>query len=115
MSAIPGGARPRLRRGVRLRQDRLTGKYLLLRPERGFELRGSALDIVRLCDATATVAEIIDHLASAHGDVPRAEVAGDVTRLLEELVDRGLIAVAADDGEALSSGAAPTPSSGEVP
>lgn len=93
MSAISVAARPRLARGVRLREDHVTGKYLLLRPERGFELRGSALDVVRLCDGTRAVEEIIDHLASAHGETPRARVAGDVTRLLDELVERGLIAV----------------------
>jgi pyrroloquinoline quinone biosynthesis protein D len=89
-------ARPRLARGVRLRQDRLTGKYLLLRPERGFELRGSALDVVRLCDGATAVEEIIGHLAASHGETPRAQVAADVTRLLNELVERGLIAV--DEG-----------------
>jgi pyrroloquinoline quinone biosynthesis protein D len=112
VSALLAGARPRLARGVRLRQDRLTGKYLLLRPERGFELRGSALEVVRLCDAASTVTEIIDRLASVHGETPRAQVAGDVTRLLDELIERGLIAVdEAVTGPA--SGSASGPASGD--
>jgi pyrroloquinoline quinone biosynthesis protein D len=93
VSAISGEARPRLARGVRLRQDHVSGSYLLLRPERGFELRGSALDVVRQCDGASAVDEIIERLASAHHETPRAQVAGDVTRLLAELVERGLIAV----------------------
>jgi pyrroloquinoline quinone biosynthesis protein D len=110
LSAIPAGARPRLARGVRLRQDHVTGKYLLLRPERGFELRGSALDVVRQCDGASAVEEIIDRLASAHRETPRDRVAGDVTRLLDELVERGLIALD-EAGAAADAG----PSSGDGP
>lgn len=107
MSAISAGARPRLARGVRLRQDRVTGNYLLLRPERGFELRGSALDVVRQCDGASAVEEIIDRLAAAHCETPRVRVAEDVTRLLDELVERGLIAI---DEAAVAGG--PEPPSG---
>jgi coenzyme PQQ biosynthesis protein PqqD len=100
-ASIDEQARPRLARGVRLRQDRLTGKFLLLRPETGFELRGSALDIVRLCDGASTVAGIVDELAKTHADTARPEIAKDVARLLEELLARRLIAVEQDekDGE----------------
>jgi pyrroloquinoline quinone biosynthesis protein D len=93
---LAAGARPRLARGVRLRQDHITGNTLLLRPERGFELRGSALDIVRLCDATLTVDGIVERLVASHASAPRAEIAADVARLIEELADRGLIEI--DEG-----------------
>ena len=92
-ASIGADARPRLAPGVRLRHDRLTGNFLLLRPEKGFELRGSALDIVRLCDGASTVDSIIDQLAQNHRDAPRPEIATDVTRLLDELLARHLIAV----------------------
>jgi len=94
--AIGSDARPRLARGVRLRQDRLTGTFLLLRPERGFELRGSALDIVRLCDGASTVEGIVDRLAGDHQEATRPQIAADVARLLDELLALHLIAV---DGE----------------
>ena len=93
MSGVAAEARPRLAPGVRLRQDRLTGRYLLLRPEKGFELRGAALEIVRLCDGAATVAGIVERLAGEHADVPRARLTEDVMRLLDELRARGLIAL----------------------
>jgi pyrroloquinoline quinone biosynthesis protein D len=93
VTTVVAGARPRLARGVRLRLDHVTGKYLLLRPEQGFELQGSALEIVRLCDAVRTVDGIIDSLTAAHAGTSRAEIAADVVRLLEDLAARGLVDV----------------------
>ncbi|HEY8927204.1 MAG TPA: pyrroloquinoline quinone biosynthesis peptide chaperone PqqD [Polyangia bacterium] len=101
---LDGGARPRLARGVRLRQDRLTGKFLLLRPETGFELRGSALDIVRLCDGTSTVSSIVDQLAKNYGETARSQIAEDVARLLDELLARRLIAVREDGQDQVEGG-----------
>jgi pyrroloquinoline quinone biosynthesis protein D len=91
VTALVAGARPRLARGVRLRLDRISGKHLLLRPEQGFELQGSALEIVRLCTAALTVDGIVDNLAAAHEGVPRAQIAGDVLSLLQDLAARGLV------------------------
>jgi pyrroloquinoline quinone biosynthesis protein D len=99
VSGLAGATRPRLARGVRLRLDHVSGKYLLLRPERGFELVGSALAIVRLFAASPTaptaptIDGIIDSLAGTHEGTPRAEIAADVLRLLDELAARGLIEV----------------------
>ncbi|HEX2660475.1 MAG TPA: pyrroloquinoline quinone biosynthesis peptide chaperone PqqD [Polyangia bacterium] len=76
---------------MRLRLDRISGKHLLLRPEKGFELQGSSLEIVRLCDGAQTVDAIIDQLAAAYPDVSRAQIAEDVQRLLGQLAERGLI------------------------
>lgn len=86
-------ARPALARGVRLRLDRISGKTLLLRPEQGFELRGSALEVIRLCDGRRSVAEIVDVLAAAAVGTARAEIEADVQRLLSDLRRRGVIDV----------------------
>jgi len=91
MTLLADDARPALARGVRLRLDRITGKTLLLRPEQGFELRGSALDVVRLCDGRRSVTDIVDALAARVADTPRAEIAADVRRLLGELHGRGVL------------------------
>jgi pyrroloquinoline quinone biosynthesis protein D len=90
------GSRPRLARGARLRRDRLSGKLFLLRPETGFELLGSASEVVKLCTAKLTVAEIVDRLAESYRDVARDRIAEDVTRLLASLAHRGLIVVGDD-------------------
>lgn len=93
MTAIDVGSRPRLARGARLRRDRISGKLFLLRPETGFELLGSASEVVKLCAAKLTVAEIVDQLAESYRDVARDRIAEDVTRLLANLARRGLIVV----------------------
>jgi coenzyme PQQ biosynthesis protein PqqD len=76
---------------VRLRLDHITGKTLLLRPEQGFELQGSAIEILKLCTAEWTVDEIVGRLAAAHARTPRAEIADDIVRVLTDLVHRNLI------------------------
>lgn len=88
---IDAGARPHLARGVRLRRDRLTGAYLLLRPEQGFELQGSALEIIKLCVGELTVDGIVDRMGAMHDGTPRDQIAADVRRLLVEFVRRGVI------------------------
>jgi pyrroloquinoline quinone biosynthesis protein D len=93
VTEIDVGSRPRLARGVRLRLDRISGKLLLLRPEQGFELQGSASEVVKLCAAKLTIAEIVDRLAETYRDVARDHIAEDVARLLAELARRGLIVV----------------------
>jgi len=91
MPTIPSDARPRLARGVRLRLDRLTGGHLLLRPEQGFLLRGSALEVVKLFGTDLTVDGIVDLLADMHTATSRAQIAADVHRLLVDLARRGVV------------------------
>jgi len=111
VNELPGAARPRLARGVRLRRDNVAGKYLLLRPERGFELRGAALEIVRALEAGPTVDGLIEELAARHATdsaALAAEIAADVRRLLGELIDRGLLELeGAPQGAERSPGEAP--------
>jgi pyrroloquinoline quinone biosynthesis protein D len=96
VTPLGDGARPALARGVRLRLDRISGKTLLLRPEQGFELRGSALDVVQLCDGRRSVADIVDALAARATGTARAEIADDVRRLLGDLHQRGVVDIDAD-------------------
>jgi len=122
VSELPGAARPRLARGVRLRRDNVAGKYLLLRPERGFELRGAALEIVRALEAGPTVDGLIEELAARHATdsaALAAEIAADVRRLLGELIARGLVELEGGaEGEGRSPGGEPSrapAAAGETP
>jgi pyrroloquinoline quinone biosynthesis protein D len=82
--------RPALAAKARLRPDRLTGRTVLLAPERGLILSASAAAILELCDARRTVTEIVDLLVqSTGGDRPTIE--SDVQTLLEALAERGLV------------------------
>ena len=116
MNDLPGAARPRLARGVRLRRDNLAGKYLLLRPERGFELRGAALEIVRALEAGPTVDGLIEELAARHATdsaALAAEIGADVRRLLGELIARGLVEL--EGGHEGTGGDAPVDAPARIP
>jgi len=123
VNQLPGAARPRLARGVRLRRDNVAGKYLLLRPERGFELRGAALEIVRALEAGPTVDQLIEELAARHATddaALAAQIGADVRRLLGELIGGGLIELEAgphgDQGAGATPGASRAPAvAGQAP
>jgi len=83
--------RPRLAPKVRLRHDAQSGRYLLLYPEKGMQLNGTAADIVRLCTGERTVGEIIHELAQKYTSKPSEAIAGEVTQFLEALQARLLI------------------------
>ena len=83
--------RPRLSPKVRLRFDRRTGRYLLLYPETGLDLNGTATEIARLCTGEYTVAEIVRSVARIHGAVPYAEIEQHVNTFLTALADRALL------------------------
>jgi coenzyme PQQ biosynthesis protein PqqD len=87
---IPPDGRPVLATRARLRDDRISGRTMLLYPERGLALNDSAAAILRLCDARHTVAEIVQTLAAGRPEA-EATIAADVTALLEAMVERGLV------------------------
>ena len=87
--------RVRLARKVRLRRDPQSNRMMLLYPERGLELSGSAADIAALCDGR-TAAAIAGELCARYAGVARELVEQDVLAFLRSLAERGLLA---GDGE----------------
>jgi pyrroloquinoline quinone biosynthesis protein D len=83
--------RPRLAGKARLRYDRQSQRYLLLYPERGLELNGTAVDVVQLCTGEHTVAGIVQQLTEKYTDKPREVVEREVLSFLAALADRGLV------------------------
>ena len=81
---------PRLPRGVRLVDSPAQGGIVLLAPERVFKPDAVALEILKRCNGTATVAAIADALATAYS-APRERVLGDVKALLGSLADKQLL------------------------
>lgn len=84
--------RPSLASKARLRKDRHSGRVLLLYPERGMELNGSAAAIVELCTGQVTVNQIIDTLAERYAPTPRDAIAREVLQFLSALEERALLA-----------------------
>ncbi len=83
--------RPRLARRARLRHDPLSGRDVLLYPERGLMLSASAGEILALCDGTRTLDMIVADLHGRHGGVAREIIARDVDQLLVALASRRLV------------------------
>lgn len=88
---IEAASRPRLASKARLRYDRQNDRYLLLYPERGLALNGTAVDVVRLCTGEHTVTGIVEQLAAKYTNQPREVVAREVLSFLATLADRGLV------------------------
>lgn len=86
--AVP--ERPRLAPGVRLHFDATRGMWMLLGPERVIEAEGPASEILRRCDGTRTVGEIVDELAVLY-TAERAEIEGDVKDMLVELATKRML------------------------
>ncbi len=83
-------ARPALAPRARLREDRQTGRTLLLYPEAGLALNGTAAATLQLCDGARTLAEIAALLAERFGRDTEV-IAAEITPFLDTLVSRGLV------------------------
>jgi coenzyme PQQ biosynthesis protein PqqD len=91
MISMDEQSRPTLARGVRLRDDPLTGEPLLLFPEGVLPLDTTTHDIISRCSGESSVASIILSLADEY-EVDQATVRKDVCECLEQLRQRMLIA-----------------------
>jgi pyrroloquinoline quinone biosynthesis protein D len=86
---IPHGT-PALKRGVRRHFDTVRNQHILQGPERIIVLDDIACAILDLCDGTHTVQAMAAALALQYqGNA--AEIEADVTVLLQELADKGLL------------------------
>jgi pyrroloquinoline quinone biosynthesis protein D len=88
---IDAAAIPRLARGVKLREDHVRGRWIVLAPERMFVPDETALEVLRLVDGARSVAAIADDLAARFA-APREEILGDVTEMLADLAAKGVVA-----------------------
>lgn len=79
---------------VRLREDRITGRTVLLAPERGLELNASAAAILRALDGSRTVRGIAAALAAVY-DTTSERIESEAIALLSALAERALVKVVA--------------------
>jgi pyrroloquinoline quinone biosynthesis protein D len=92
MISLTQHSRPALARGVRLRDDPITGGPVLLYPEGVLELDETTHDIVRRCSGNATLESIVGELAEEY-EIDAETLKSDVRECLEQLRGRLLIAV----------------------
>jgi coenzyme PQQ biosynthesis protein PqqD len=88
--------RPRLREGVRLHPDRLTGRPLLLFPEGILQLNAAASSVLNLCDGHRTVDEIAGSLATIF-EASHDQLFADIAGCLLDLRARQLLRFSSDE------------------
>jgi pyrroloquinoline quinone biosynthesis protein D len=88
---IDGDAVPRLAAHMRLRQDTARGGWTIQAPERSFVLDDIAHAVVTRCDGIASVTTIVADLCAAFPGAPPEAVKRDVTVLIQDLADKGVM------------------------
>lgn len=81
---------PALPRHIKLRHDPTRNRWMILAPERVLMPDPIALDILQLCDGQRSVAAIAAALAGQYA-APAERILRDVTNLLQDLADKGVI------------------------
>jgi pyrroloquinoline quinone biosynthesis protein D len=76
---------------VKFRHDETRGRWVVLAPERLLLPDEQAIEILKLVDGARSVDAVIDALA-ARFDAPRGVIADDVTAMLQDLADKGVLA-----------------------
>jgi pyrroloquinoline quinone biosynthesis protein D len=76
--------------GVKLRFDQAREAWVLLAPERMFELDETGVEILKLVDGQRSAGAAADDLA-ARFQAPREMILADVVAFLQEFADRGVI------------------------
>jgi coenzyme PQQ biosynthesis protein PqqD len=79
--------RPQLRRGVRAGTDPLSGETVLLFPEGVLMMNETAAAVVRQCDGSHSVADMVRSVGEVYDDV----AVDDVMALLQDLIGQGLL------------------------
>jgi pyrroloquinoline quinone biosynthesis protein D len=76
---------------VKFRHDETRGRWIVLAPERLLLPDEQAVEILKLIDGARSVDSLIDMLAQRF-DAPRGVIAADVTVMLQDLADKGVLA-----------------------
>lgn len=89
---VSATSKPALPRHVKLRHDPARNTWTILAPERVFTPDAIAADVLRLCDGARTVEDISAELRQRY-NAPKERIVADVTFMLQELADKGVVQV----------------------
>ena len=81
---------PVLGRGVRLRENKADGSWVLLAPEKMFELDQISAEILKRVDGERSVGLIVDDLAAVF-NAPREDILTDVQAFLEDFAAKRIL------------------------
>jgi pyrroloquinoline quinone biosynthesis protein D len=80
---------PRLPRGVRLRHDAIRKRWVLLAPERIFEIDDTGVEILKRCDGRS-LEDMLQDLATAFSVKPE-DIRGDVEVFLQGFAEKRVV------------------------
>jgi pyrroloquinoline quinone biosynthesis protein D len=90
---VSAASRPSLPRYVKLRHDATRDRWLVQAPERNFYPDPIAVEVLKLCDGTRTVAEVAETLSMRY-NAPKEQIETDVVSMLQDLADKGVVSCA---------------------
>ena len=79
----------KLPRHAKLRFDKARDKWIILAPERVFELDEIAYEVISRCDGERTVTDVVNELCLKFDQVEREVIMNDVVGMLQNLADKG--------------------------
>jgi pyrroloquinoline quinone biosynthesis protein D len=88
--SVEGGAVLRFAPHAKFRFDEVRQAWIVLAPERLMLPDEQAVEILQLIDGKRAVDDVIDELAGRY-DAPRDIIAGDVIKMLQDLVDKKVL------------------------
>ena len=87
---VEGEAVPRFAPHAKFRFDEVRQAWIVLAPERLLLPDEQAVEILQMVDGERTVDNIIDDLARRY-EAPRDVIAGDVVKMLQDLIDKKVL------------------------
>jgi pyrroloquinoline quinone biosynthesis protein D len=88
--SVEGGAVLRFAPHAKFRFDEVRQAWIVLAPERLLLPDEQAVEILQLIDGERAVDGVIDELARRY-EAPREVIAGDVVKMLQDLVDKKVL------------------------
>jgi len=82
----------RLAPHIVFRFDETRQRWIMMAPERLMLPDEQAVEILKLVDGKIGVGAIVDTLAARYAAAPRELIAKDVTAMLQDLADKGVLA-----------------------
>ena len=81
----------KLPRHAKLRFDKARNKWIILAPERVFELDEIAYEVISRCNGERTVTDVVNELCLKFDQVEREVIMNDVVGMLQNLADKGFV------------------------
>ena len=90
---VSATSRPTLARGRRLHYDEPRNKWVVQAPERVLSPDPIAVEVLKLCDGSRTVAEVAESLSMRY-TASKEQIEADVIAMLQDLADKGVVSCA---------------------